>query len=79
MRAAINLAPATSAQYGGYSSRDQCANLPAAVRSGCQWRFDWFADNPTISSIQRVVCPSQLTDISGCRRTDQAGLPYPPQ
>jgi len=55
------------AQYGGVSSRANCAQLPAALQPGCNFRFDWFkgADNPTMNWTQ-VTCPSQLTSISGC-------------
>lgn len=28
------------ARYGGVSSRAECDVLPAALRPGCQWRFD---------------------------------------
>lgn len=40
----------TGAQYGGVSSKSQCANLPSIVQTGCNFRFDWFAgsDNPTV-------------------------------
>ncbi|KAF9024243.1 glycoside hydrolase family 45 protein [Hymenopellis radicata] len=57
------------ATYGGVSSRAGCDSLPAAVREGCYFRFDWFqgADNPSVS-FQTVTCPSQLTAISGCIR-----------
>ncbi|OZJ04288.1 hypothetical protein BZG36_02578 [Bifiguratus adelaidae] len=65
------------AQYGGISSQTQCSQLPASLQKGCNWRFTWFADNPTISSISRVKCPSQLTDLSGCIRNDDASQPAP--
>jgi len=62
------------AQYGGVSSRDQCANLPSIVQTGCDFRFDWFsgADNPTVNW-QTVACPTAITNISGCVRNDQQG------
>lgn len=62
------------AQYGGVSSKSQCANLPSIVQPGCNWRFDWFSgsDNPTVNW-QAVQCPSALTNISGCRRNSEAG------
>lgn len=28
----------------GVSSSNDCANLPEALRAGCQWRFDWLQD-----------------------------------
>lgn len=58
-------------QYGGVSSRSDCNNLPAAVRDGCFWRFDWFqnADNPSVN-FQKTACPSELIAKSGCRRND---------
>ncbi|WNG53964.1 hypothetical protein F0U59_03510 [Archangium gephyra] len=60
------------ARYGGVSARDQCSQLPAQLRAGCQWRFDWFknADNPTVS-FRRVKCPAAITDRSGCKRKDE--------
>ena len=57
------------AQYGGVNQRSDCANLPAALQSGCHWRFDWFrnAQNPRII-FQQVVCPSVLTAKTQCVR-----------
>ncbi|KAL0949520.1 hypothetical protein HGRIS_009571 [Hohenbuehelia grisea] len=68
------------AQYGGVSSRAECNNLPAAVRNGCYWRFDWFqnSDNPNVS-FKQVACPSALTSISGCTRNDNGSQPQPTQ
>lgn len=28
----------------GVSNRTDCDDLPAALKPGCQWRFDWFKD-----------------------------------
>ncbi|KAL1695268.1 glycoside hydrolase family 45 protein [Schizophyllum commune] len=55
--------------YGGVGSREECDNLPSAVREGCYFRFDWFegADNPAVTW-QQVSCPGELTSISGCSR-----------
>ncbi|KAF8251019.1 barwin-like endoglucanase [Wilcoxina mikolae CBS 423.85] len=57
------------ARYGGVASRGECNALPAALREGCYWRFDWFqgADNPTVTWGE-VSCPQKLTDRTGCRR-----------
>ncbi|GME70687.1 unnamed protein product [Ambrosiozyma monospora] len=57
--------------YGGISSSSDCDNLPEILQTGCKFRFDWLqgADNPTVS-YEQVVCPSELTDISGCIRND---------
>lgn len=62
------------AQYGGVSSRDQCANLPSIVQPGCDWRWDFLdgADNPNVNW-QTVACPTAITNISGCIRNDQVG------
>jgi hypothetical protein len=60
------------AQYGGVGSAAECNALPTQIRNGCQFRFgSWFqgANNPTMT-YQRVKCPQQLTDISGCKRSD---------
>jgi hypothetical protein len=64
------------AQYGGVSSRDECEQMPAALKAGCQWRFDWFqnADNPNFE-FEQVQCPSQITAISGCKRSDDGSFP----
>jgi hypothetical protein len=55
----------------GVQSKDDCARLPASLRDGCEWRFDWFQDalypNATFT---RVVCPSDLTEMTGCTRSD---------
>ncbi|KAI1197433.1 glycoside hydrolase family 45 protein [Nemania serpens] len=67
-------------QYGGVASRSECdsPNMPAALRAGCYWRFDWFqnADNPAVS-FKQVACPAALTNISGCKRNDDASFPKP--
>lgn len=56
-------------KYGGISNRNECAQLPASLRAGCYWRFDWFrnADNPNID-FRPVNCPNQLIERTGCRR-----------
>ncbi|PAA89100.1 hypothetical protein BOX15_Mlig002476g1, partial [Macrostomum lignano] len=58
-------------RYGGVSRRSECGSLPAQIRDGCYWRFDWFrgADNPAMVYL-RVRCPDALVAISGCRRDD---------
>lgn len=57
------------AQYGGVGSRGECEQLPAALKPGCFWRFDWFggADNPDVD-FKPVACPNQLIERTGCRR-----------
>ncbi|TPX18321.1 uncharacterized protein E0L32_011770 [Thyridium curvatum] len=64
------------AQYGGISDRDHCSQLPAALRAGCEWRFDWFldADNPDVE-FEQVQCPKELTAVSGCKREDDGKFP----
>lgn len=66
------------AQYGGVSSRSQCDQMPAALKAGCNWRFDWFlnADNPTFN-FEQVRCPVELTAITGCVRSDDGSFPPP--
>ncbi|GME70692.1 unnamed protein product [Ambrosiozyma monospora] len=58
--------------YGGISSLSDCDNIPAILQEGCRFRFQWLqgADNPTVS-YEQVVCPSELTNISGCTRNDE--------
>ncbi|KAI9162925.1 putative endoglucanase type K-like protein [Paramyrothecium foliicola] len=64
------------AQYGGVSSRAECEQMPQSLKAGCQWRFDWFqnADNPNFQ-FEQVQCPSQITAISGCKRSDDGSFP----
>ncbi|KAI1174793.1 endoglucanase from Humicola Insolens At 1.7a resolution [Nemania sp. FL0916] len=67
-------------QYGGVSSRSDCdaSNMPASLRAGCYWRFDWFenADNPNVN-FKQVACPAALTAVSGCKRSDDGSFPAP--
>ncbi|CAF4575135.1 unnamed protein product [Rotaria sp. Silwood2] len=58
-------------RYGGVSSRQECYNLPPAIRDGCFFRFDWFkgADNPNMV-YSRVQCPQELVKRTGCSRND---------
>ncbi|GME40681.1 Glycoside hydrolase family 45 [Neofusicoccum parvum] len=57
-------------QYGGFTDRSMCANLPANWQDGCYWRYDWFenADNPTVDW-EAVTCPSELVGKTGCQRS----------
>ncbi|KAH7043281.1 RlpA-like double-psi beta-barrel-protein domain-containing protein-containing protein [Macrophomina phaseolina] len=58
-------------QYGGIDSGDACSALPAQWQCGCGFRFGWFegADNPQVT-YQRVPCPQELVQLTGCQRTD---------
>ncbi|KAL8847968.1 MAG: hypothetical protein Q9221_006984 [Calogaya cf. arnoldii] len=58
--------------YNGLPSAADCDKLPIALRSGCQWRFDWFggADNPMSDYVQ-VECPAVITEKTGCSRKDE--------
>lgn len=64
------------AQYGGISSQSECNSYPELLKDGCNWRFDWFqnADNPDFT-FEQVQCPKALTDITGCKRTDDSSFP----
>ncbi|KAK8020439.1 hypothetical protein PG990_005577 [Apiospora arundinis] len=64
------------AQYGGISSRSECASFPAQLKAGCEWRFDWFqnADNPNFN-FEQVQCPSEIVARSNCRRNDDSSFP----
>ncbi|KAF3933969.1 Endoglucanase-5 [Dactylella cylindrospora] len=54
------------------TSREDCEELPEPLQSGCFWRFDWFNDSfkPNMT-FQRVKCPTELTDKTGCIRNDE--------
>ncbi|KAF4302414.1 Glycoside hydrolase family 45 [Botryosphaeria dothidea] len=56
-------------QYGGFTQRSQCDNLPSKWQDSCHWRFDWFenADNPTVDW-EEVTCPQELVAKTGCSR-----------
>jgi hypothetical protein len=56
-------------RYGGVKTRSDCFNIPAGIRAGCLWRFDWFenADNPSMR-FKQVACPSALTEKTQCVR-----------
>jgi len=68
--------------YGGCNDKSGCARLPAELRAGCEWRYDWYhwlenngkSNNPYVD-FRRVQCPSQLTDISGTIPDDDASFP----
>jgi len=55
----------------GVATRADCDNLPAALKAGCYWRFDWYENalQPSVD-YSRVSCPAALTNISDCVRTD---------
>ncbi|CAF0774080.1 unnamed protein product [Adineta ricciae] len=56
-------------QYGGFTDRANCSQLPSFLQAGCYWRFDWFmnAYYPT-ARFKAVTCPTALTAITGCVR-----------
>lgn len=59
-------------KYGGVYNLNDCSQLPKQLQAGCQFRFqDFFqtSDNPTMN-FQRVTCPVELTDKTGCKRND---------
>jgi len=60
-------------RYGGVTTKAECSQLPAQLREGCEWRFGWFSssDNPNVV-YERVQCPKELTDITGCILPDDA-------
>ena len=59
-------------RYGGVSNDGQCGQLPGDLQAGCYFRFNWFrnADNPS-HNFHRVKCPRELTDRTGCVRSDE--------
>lgn len=68
--------------YGGCDARAGCARLPPALRSGCEWRYDWYrwlieggqTNNPFVD-FRRVQCPQHLTNISGSSPDDDGMQP----
>ncbi|CZT19950.1 related to endoglucanase [Ramularia collo-cygni] len=66
----------SSGAYGGTASRSECDALPAKLRDGCYFRFDWFkgSDNPTVE-YERVSCPAELVAKTTCRRDDDDNYP----
>jgi len=68
--------------YGGCLDKSGCARLPAELRAGCEWRYDWYhwfaeggqTNNPFVD-FRRVRCPEHLTNISGSVPNDDAVHP----
>ncbi len=58
-------------RYGGVQNETACSELPTELQTGCDFRWDWWggADNPD-AEFYEVTCPSELTTITGCSRTD---------
>lgn len=56
------------ADYGGVTSRENCANLPDDLQGGCYWRYNWAGGEVNGWDIiyTPVSCPARLTEISGC-------------
>jgi len=65
--------------YGGCFDKAGCARLPQELRSGCEWRYDWYrwfarggqTNNPFVD-FRRVRCPEHLTNISGSLPEDDS-------
>merc|ERR1712217_756484 len=68
--------------YGGCNDRSGCQRQPETLRSGCEWRYDWYrwlseggqTNNPWID-FRRVQCPEHLTNISGSVPDDDSVHP----
>ena len=61
------------ALYGGIDKEEQCHDGPKELLEGCLFRFgSWWknAQNPH-AQYKRVACPSALTGISKCKRSDE--------
>jgi hypothetical protein len=35
-------------RYGGIKSKSECDGFPAALKAGCNWRFDWYVGRMNI-------------------------------
>jgi len=68
--------------YGGCIDKSGCDRLPADLKAGCEWRYDWYqwfkaggqTNNPFVD-FRRVQCPQHLTNISGSTPTDDGTHP----
>eukprot|EP00933_Yihiella_yeosuensis_P053443 TRINITY_DN51686_c0_g1_i1.p1 TRINITY_DN51686_c0_g1~~TRINITY_DN51686_c0_g1_i1.p1 ORF type:complete len:335 (+),score=50.13 TRINITY_DN51686_c0_g1_i1:84-1007(+) len=74
---------AWGSRYGGLlaaggKTASACQRIPEAVRAGCIWFYNYMEalDNPKVH-FARVRCPKQLTEVSGCRRSDDVEAPLP--
>nr|CAD39198.1 endoglucanase [Mastotermes darwiniensis hindgut symbiont sp.] len=56
-------------RYGGVTSKAGCAKIPAELKAGCEFRFDYIGDNPSVS-FKSVHCPDTITSKTNCRRND---------
>ncbi|CAI4215691.1 unnamed protein product [Parascedosporium putredinis] len=61
-------ANAWGADYGGVTSRENCANLPDNLQAGCYWRYNWARGELNGWDIvyNPVTCPDRLVEVSGC-------------
>lgn len=59
-------------QYGGVSTKEDCSQLPTALQTGCEWRWDFMEGvaNPNVTFYQ-VECPLELKNIAKCTRNDE--------
>lgn len=68
--------------YGGCQDISGCSRLPPALRSGCEWRYNWYkwfisggqTNNPFVD-FRRVRCPQHLTNITGVTASDDSSHP----
>ncbi|CAG9766808.1 unnamed protein product [Ceutorhynchus assimilis] len=50
----------------GVATVEECDELPSDYQAGCRWRFNWLGvENPDVE-FEEIVCPQELTRITGC-------------
>ncbi|KAK0742740.1 RlpA-like double-psi beta-barrel-protein domain-containing protein-containing protein [Schizothecium vesticola] len=56
-------------KYGGVVKAEDCVTLPERLQAGCYWRWNWARGDVNGWGIdyERIECPRELTDVSGCK------------
>lgn len=56
-------------KYGGVVKAEDCVTLPERLQAGCYWRWNWARGDVNGWGVdyERIECPRELTDVSGCK------------
>ncbi|KAK1828017.1 RlpA-like double-psi beta-barrel-protein domain-containing protein-containing protein [Podospora conica] len=56
-------------RYGGVVKAEDCVTLPERLQAGCYWRWNWARGDVNGWGVdyERIECPRELTDVSGCK------------